>query len=81
MPHNAEHELYQDDADTTAEWMEAAMDHVLSFSSVGVEQWLHGPDTHSADHSPIIGRVPGVENVFVSQASTPRKFNAVLRLV
>ena len=54
------------------------MDHVLSLSSVGVEQWLHGPDTHSGDHSPIIGRVPGAENVVVSQASTPRKFNAVL---
>ena len=27
-----------------------------------MKQWLHGPDTHSADHAPIIGRLPGTDD-------------------
>ena len=27
---------------------------------------LHGPDTHSVDHAPVLGRVPGADNAFVA---------------
>ena len=39
-----------------------ATQHGPSLNEVGVKQWLHGPDTHSADHARIIGRLPGTDD-------------------
>jgi len=65
MPRNAENEIYEESFDKAGEWLEAAMNDVPILNEVGMKQWLHGPDTHSADHSPLIGRVPGSDNVYV----------------
>ena len=35
-------------------------------ASVGVKSWVHGPDTHSVDHEPIMGRCLFTENVYVA---------------
>mmetsp|Transcript_32574 Transcript_32574/g.82059 ORF Transcript_32574/g.82059 Transcript_32574/m.82059 type:complete len:941 (-) Transcript_32574:76-2898(-) len=66
MPRDAEHEVYEESFEKAGRWLEAAMEHVPSLNEVGLKQWLHGPDTHSADHSPIIGRMPGTDNCFLA---------------
>lgn len=66
MPRDAEHELYQESVDKAGRWLEACMEHCPSLTEVGIKQFLHGPDTHSVDHSPIIGRIPGSDNVYVA---------------
>jgi len=66
IPADAENELYDDSVDKAGPALEAAMKLVPSLASVGVKQFLHGPDCHSADHEPIMGRAPGTANVFVA---------------
>lgn len=63
---DAKNELYQESMEKAGEWMEHAMEDVPVLNEVGVKQWLHGPDTHSTDHMPLIGRIPGTENAYLS---------------
>ena len=39
---------------------------VPELAEVGIKQWIHGPDTHSVDHDPIMGRAPHTNNLFVA---------------
>ena len=41
------------------------MDHLPVLGTVGIKQWLHGPDTHSTDHSFLVGRLPGCSNAYI----------------
>jgi len=66
MPRDAAHEIYDESFDKAGRWLEAAMSHVPALNEVGVKQWLHGPDTHSVDHNPLIGLVPGTENAYMA---------------
>lgn len=66
MPRDAKHEVYEESMEKMGRWLEAAMEHVPALNQVGVKQWLHGPDTHSPDHYPLIGRMPGTDNCFVA---------------
>lgn len=66
MPRSAAHEVYPESMEKMGRWLEAAMDHVPALTEVGVKQWLHGPDTHSADHHPIIGKMPSSDNCYIA---------------
>eukprot|EP00931_Biecheleriopsis_adriatica_P060267 TRINITY_DN36178_c0_g1_i2.p1 TRINITY_DN36178_c0_g1~~TRINITY_DN36178_c0_g1_i2.p1 ORF type:complete len:890 (+),score=151.57 TRINITY_DN36178_c0_g1_i2:131-2800(+) len=66
MAKDAEHELYEESIDKAGKWLAAAMEHVPVLGEVGVKQWLHGPDTHSSDHMPLVGRLPGTDNTYVA---------------
>mmetsp|Transcript_166876 Transcript_166876/g.535669 ORF Transcript_166876/g.535669 Transcript_166876/m.535669 type:complete len:604 (-) Transcript_166876:365-2176(-) len=66
MPRDAEHEVYQESMEKMGPWLEAAMEHFPVLKQVGVKQWLHGPDTHSVDHYPIVGRMPGTDNCYLA---------------
>lgn len=66
MPREAEHELYEESLDKAGVWLEAAMCHVPSLAEAGIKGWLHGPDTHSTDHHPLIGRLPASDNAYVA---------------
>lgn len=61
-----EHEVYEESVEKAGRWLEAAMTHMPVLGEVGVKQWLHGPDTHSHDHSPLIGRLPGSDNAYIA---------------
>jgi len=65
MPKEAEHELYEESFEKGGRWLEAAMGHVPVLGNVGIKQWLHGPDTHSPDHSFLVGRLPGCCNAYI----------------
>ena len=42
----------------------AAMSLVPSLAECGIKQMVHGPDTHSVDHEPLLGRAPQTDNLW-----------------
>ena len=44
----------------------AAMSLVPSLAQTGIKQMVHGPDTHSVDHEPVLGRAPETDNLWVA---------------
>jgi hypothetical protein len=66
IPADAENELYDDSVDKASDSLESALELVPSLGKAGVKQFLHGPDCHSADHEPIMGRAPGTANLYVA---------------
>ncbi len=65
IPRDASSELYEPDLDKM-EGIEKIMELVPALSNVGIKSDVHGPDTHSADHSPVMGQLPETGNVFVA---------------
>lgn len=66
MAHTAEHEVYEESIEKAGTWLEYCMEDVPLLTEVGIKEYLHGPDTHSPDHSFIIGAMPGAANVHVA---------------
>eukprot|EP00658_Telonema_sp_P-2_P061210 TRINITY_DN49946_c0_g1_i1.p1 TRINITY_DN49946_c0_g1~~TRINITY_DN49946_c0_g1_i1.p1 ORF type:complete len:311 (-),score=74.42 TRINITY_DN49946_c0_g1_i1:133-1065(-) len=66
VPGDAENELYETELDKMPDGLEAAMALIPSLTEVGIKGGIHGPDTHSADHEPIMGRLPMLQNAFVA---------------
>lgn len=66
MAREAEHEVYPESIDKAGPWLDFALDDVPSLGGLGIKEWLHGPDTHSCDHSPLIGLIPGADNSYVA---------------
>ena len=42
----------------------AAMSLVPSLAECGIKQMVHGPDTHSVDHEPLLDRAPQTDNLW-----------------
>ena len=42
----------------------AAMSLIPSLDECGIKQMVHGPDTHSVDHEPLLGRAPQTDNLW-----------------
>ncbi|KAJ9459804.1 4-methylaminobutanoate oxidase (formaldehyde-forming) [Diplonema papillatum] len=59
-------ELYEEDLDKSLDGLERAMESIPQLQSTGMKASVHGADTHSVDHLPMIGKVPGSANVFVA---------------
>ncbi len=66
VPADAADELYEESLDKLALGLESAMELAPQLGEVGIKQWVHGPDTHSVDHDPILGRAPFFNNLFVA---------------
>ena len=66
IPHDAENELYEEDYEKSAHSFEAALQLCPDLQHVGIKAFVHGPDTHSVDHEPIMGRCAFTENVYVA---------------
>jgi sarcosine dehydrogenase len=67
VPRDAANELYDNvPMEKQAGGLEAAMTLIPKLGEVGLKTCIHGPDTHSADHCPIVGFVgDAVPNLLV----------------
>eukprot|EP01064_Diplonema_japonicum_P038140 TRINITY_DN913_c0_g2_i1.p1 TRINITY_DN913_c0_g2~~TRINITY_DN913_c0_g2_i1.p1 ORF type:complete len:863 (+),score=208.61 TRINITY_DN913_c0_g2_i1:72-2660(+) len=59
-------ELYEEDMDKSEEGLMGAMECMPVLEETGIKSFVHGADTHSADHLPVLGRIPSTENVYVA---------------
>ena len=66
VPADAQSELYEQSMDKLEAGLGAAIELLPALAEVGIKQWVHGPDTHSCDHEPVLGRAPFTDNVFVA---------------
>ena len=66
VPAGASHELYTGTTDKMESGLMAAMGLVPALAEQGIKQLLHGPDTHSVDHEPLLGRAPRTDNLWVA---------------
>ena len=66
IPHDAENELYEESMLKGEQGFEAALALCPDLNTVGIKSWVHGPDTHSVDHEPIMGRCLFTENAYVA---------------
>ena len=58
IPRDAQNELFDNvPMEKQGGGLEAAMELLPSIAEVGLKTCIHGPDTHSADHAPIVGFV------------------------
>ncbi|KAF4661355.1 hypothetical protein FOZ61_003361 [Perkinsus olseni] len=64
-PRDISHEVFPESIDKAGEWLEHALETVPALQEVGIKRWLHGPDTHSCDTAPIMGRLLGTDNVHI----------------
>lgn len=64
VPPSAQFELFDGNIDK-ANLHDAAV-RVPGIENIGVKSWVHGPDTHSVDHYPIMGPASAVPNLFVA---------------
>lgn len=47
-------------------FMEAALDLIPSLSSVGIQHFMNGPESFTADTRPLVGETPEVDGLFVA---------------
>ena len=66
IPHDAENELYEENYDKGSQSFEAALQLCPDLQEVGIKAMVHGPDNHSVDHEPLMGRCAFTENVYVA---------------
>ncbi len=63
----AEYELFQEDIERLAPYVEAAMARVPAFAEVGMKQVYNGAIAYTPDGNPIIGPAWGVDNFWLSE--------------
>jgi len=66
VPADAHGELYDESIAKLENGLEAALELVPALAQAGIKQWVHGPDTHSVDHEPILGRAAFTHNLYVA---------------
>lgn len=66
VPADAADELYEESFDKVGDGLDAAMALIPPLAETGIKQWVHGPDTHSCDHDPIMGRAESTTNLYVA---------------
>jgi len=63
----AEYELFQEDIDRLAPYIEAAMARVPAFAEVGMKRVYNGAIAYTPDGNPIIGPAWGIDNFWLSE--------------
>ena len=66
MRADASHELYEASTDKMEAGLLSAMSLIPQLGDVGIKQMVHGPDTHSVDHEPVLGRAAGTDNLWIA---------------
>jgi len=64
MPDDFSFQLYEDDLDRIAWYIEDACARVPILGSIGVTRVINGPIPYAPDGNPLIGPMPGVPNAF-----------------
>ena len=64
----SEYELFQDDLDRLAPYIETAIARVPAFGEVGIKKVYNGAIAYSPDGSPIVGPAWGLKNVWLNEA-------------
>eukprot|EP01135_Chromosphaera_perkinsii_P011828 Nk52_evm19s2506 gene=Nk52_evmTU19s2506 len=59
-------ELFEGSLEKFSPWIDEILDVVPALASSGIKSWVHGPDCHSIDHGAILGKIWGLDNVFVA---------------
>lgn len=63
----AEYELFQEDLDRLAPYIETAIARVPAFGEVGIKKVYNGAIAYTPDGSPIIGPAPDLKNVWLNE--------------
>ncbi|MCX7384654.1 MAG: FAD-dependent oxidoreductase [Alphaproteobacteria bacterium] len=63
----SEYELFQEDLERLAPYIETAIARVPAFGEVGVKQVYNGAIAYSPDGSPIVGPAPGLRNFWLNE--------------
>ena len=64
---DSEYELFPEDLDRLAPYIETAMARVPAFGEVGVKKVYNGAIAYTPDGSPIVGPAPGVRNFWLNE--------------
>jgi len=55
-----------EDWDQFTPFMEAALDLVPALETVGIQHFMNGPESFTADTRPLVGQAPGMDGLFVA---------------
>jgi dimethylglycine dehydrogenase len=64
---DSEYELFQEDLDRLAPYIETAIARVPAFGEVGVKKVYNGAIAYTPDGSPIVGPAPGLRNFWLNE--------------
>jgi len=64
---DSEYELFQEDLDRLAPYIETAIARVPAFGEVGIKKVYNGAIAYTPDGSPIIGPAPGLRNFWLNE--------------
>jgi dimethylglycine dehydrogenase len=59
---DAENELFEDDIDRIAPWLEKALERMPIFANAGIKRVINGAIPHTPDGNPLVGPAHGVPN-------------------
>lgn len=65
IPRDFDQQLLKSKFEQIESYMEAAIERMPILGRVGIKKIVNGPDAYTPDGRPIMGFVPGVQNVFV----------------
>ena len=63
----SEYELFQEDLDRLAPYIETAIARVPAFGELGIKKVYNGAIAYTPDGSPIVGPAPGLKNVWLNE--------------
>ncbi len=63
----SEYELFQEDLDRLAPYIETAIARVPAFGEVGIKKIYNGAIAYTPDGSPIVGPAPGLDNFWLNE--------------
>jgi dimethylglycine dehydrogenase len=66
----ASNELFADDLDRIAPWLERAIERMPIFGEVGIRRVINGAIPHTPDGAPLLGPAPGLENYWMCCGSS-----------
>jgi dimethylglycine dehydrogenase len=61
----ASNELFADDLERIAPWLERAIERIPEFGEVGIRRVINGAIPHTPDGAPLLGPAPGLENYWM----------------
>ena len=64
---DSEYELFQEDLDRLAPYIETAIARVPAFGELGIKKVYNGAIAYTPDGSPIVGPAPGLKNVWLNE--------------
>ncbi len=62
---DASNELFADDLDRIAPWLERAIERMPIFGEVGIRRVINGAIPHTPDGAPLLGPAPGLKNYWM----------------